>query len=339
VFVTGHSGFKGLWLTLWLVKKGAIVKGFSLDDRHGNLKYLDDLVYTEIGDITDFPIFSESVKQFEPEIIFHLAAQSLVLDSYEDPFDTFKVNFNGTLNLLEISKNISSLKSLLIVTSDKCYRNNDDKKIFSEDAQLGGLDPYSNSKACAELVSYSYYQSFFRKKDIGVATVRAGNVIGGGDWSKNRLIPDIFRSINNGKNLSIRNPKSTRPWQFVLEPLHGYIMLAQKLATYPLDYSSPWNFGPSNLHSVTVEEIMEKINQSSKNFFNYDLNPTTFHEASYLMISSNKALSELNWKTLLSIDETISLTVDWYDSYLNNSNMIELFNNQINYYEKRISQV
>ena len=248
VFITGHTGFKGSWLSLWLLKLGAELKGYSLKPNTSPSIYkalkLNEVIESEINDIRNFNELEKSITSFKPDILFHMAAQPLVRDSYKDPLYTFETNTIGTANVLEACKFSTNLKTIIIVTTDKCYENDERSSAYVETDSMGGKDPYSASKGCAELITSSYRHSFLKDLKKGVSSVRAGNVIGGGDWSKDRLIPDILRSFEEGKKLSIRNPDAIRPWQYVLEPLSGYLMLAQNLHDDYVNFSSPFNFGP-----------------------------------------------------------------------------------------------
>ena len=261
VFITGHTGFKGSWLCLWLNKMGANVSGLSLNNPVSSpdlysILNLEELVKDERGDITDYKICLEIIKKTEPEIVFHMAAQPLVRLSYLEPLKTYNTNVLGTANILEAIRNCESVRTIVVITTDKCYENIEKDYAYVETDSLGGFDPYSSSKACTEHVASAYYRSFFRNKGIGLATARAGNVIGGGDWSADRLVPDIVKSWSKNEKLFIRYPLATRPWQNVLEPLYGYMSLAEHLWKTPVEFSSGWNFGPNQ---NSVKKLRETV--------------------------------------------------------------------------------
>jgi len=331
VFITGHTGFKGSWLCLWLKYLKADVLGYSLPlTKNNSLFYklnLNDKVKSIEGNVTDSQKLEKCLKKFEPDIIFHLAAQSLVIESYKNPKSTLETNVQGTINLMNSSRKLEKIKSIVVVTSDKCYENNEIKSNFRENDKLGGDDIYSASKAAAEIITASYHKSFLSK--IGVVTVRSGNVIGGGDTSKNRLVPDIIKSIKKNQNLFLRYPESTRPWQHVFETLNGYINLCEKLYENK-DYSGAWNFGPNN-QKITVKEIAKKIikisNSKIKIKINYKRN-NFFREKNFLALNSKKAKKYLGWKNKWNIDKTIEQIVNWH---LNSSkkNIVNLSLNQL----------
>ncbi len=336
VFITGHTGFKGSWLSLWLHHLNSEVMGYSLPLSSNEYLFrklnLKNKIKSIKGDINDFHKLHKSLTKFNPDIIFHLAAQPLVLDSYLNPRDTFKTNVTGTINLLDCSRKLKKLKSIIIVTSDKCYENNDIKYNFKENDKLGGDDPYSASKAAVEIVTTSYYKSFLKK--IGVATVRSGNVIGGGDNSKNRIVPDIIKSINNNKKLVLRNPNSTRPWQHVFETLNGYILLCEKLTKNKNKYSGAWNFGPKNL-KISVKDIAQKIIKAS--YSNIEIkfyNENKFNEKNFLSLNSTKANKILKWKNKWNIDKSIEQIVRW-NKYSNDKDIMKISLSQLTDYIKQ----
>ena len=336
VFVTGHTGFKGSWIFLWLRLMKANVFGYSLNYPHypSLFKYINHENKNDIGNnINNYNKLQQKLSKFQPEIIFHFAAQPLVLTSYNSPLVTHKTNILGTANLLEASRDLNKLKAICIVTSDKCYNNLSDKSIFNEDDKLGGKDPYSASKACAEIITHSYFDSFYKEKNISLYTVRAGNVIGGGDWSKNRLIPDCIKGYYKNQNIEIRNPYSTRPWQFVLDPLNGYLRLMEEAYKSKKLISGGWNLGPNKLNNKNVEWIIKEISNYLKNFdnlinINQDLRNL---ESKYLQLTSKKIKNKINWNTKLSIKESIQWTANWYKGFYDGQK--NLCQNQIKKFE------
>lgn len=346
VLVTGHTGFKGSWLSIWLKNLGADVLGYSLEPPSTPSNFeasrLSDKVTSVRGDIRDFPNLLKVFGEFQPEIVFHLAAQPLVLSSYQNPRETYEVNVMGTVNVCEAVRRIASIRSFVNITSDKCYENKEWLWGYRENDALGGHDPYSSSKACAELVTQSYMKSFFcSRQNIGVATARAGNVIGGGDWGAYRLMPDCIYALSEGKEVIIRNPASIRPWQFVLEPLYGYLLLAEKLFKNPDAYMGPWNFGPASRCSVSVSTLVEKIIScwgSGRWTVHHGIDTDKEHEMSFLTLNSNKAFSLLKWHGVLGIEEAVLMTVDWYKAFYQ-SNAADMFDyclRQIEEYEDKI---
>ena len=336
VFLTGDTGFKGAWLSLWLHKLGAVVKGYALDPltqpslyKIANISEIQEHID---GDIRDYEKLQQELANFQPEIVFHLAAQALVRESYQNPLYTYETNVMGTANLLEAVRKTVSVKAVLVITTDKCYENKEWHWAYRENDRLGGHDPYSNSKACTELVVDSYRKSFLKEKNIAVATARAGNVIGGGDWSKDRLIPDCLRSIKNKEKIIIRSPKAVRPWQHVLEPLSGYLKLAQKLYLEGQVWTEAWNFGPDEDSIISVKEIVEIL----CNDFNaeYEVKADNiFHEATLLKLDCSKVKQKLNWYPKLTIKESLNLTTDWYKEYWENGKMDGFVYYQIENYE------
>lgn len=335
VFITGHTGFKGGWLTLWLNSLGATIKGYSLPpNTKPNLFELCDIdhnCYSVFSDIRDADKLENELLSFEPEIIIHMAAQPLVLDSYNMPVETYEINVMGTVNILNIARKLKKLRSLLIVTTDKCYENKELNKPFKETEPLGGHDPYSSSKACAELVASCFRSSFFsndtHKSNVSIATARAGNVIGGGDWSKNRLFPDFIRAINKNEEVIIRNPKSIRPWQHVLDPLQGYLILSEKLFTHGAAFAESWNFGPQSDNGKDVLWIANQFKKTFGNDFSYKVinESANLHEANYLRLNSVKSNKKLSWIPKFSIEESIQVTSDWYKYFLKNPSDIKEF--------------
>lgn len=320
VLVTGATGFKGSWLCYWLTILGAKVFGTGYNpNKNKNLFYslnLNKKIKLKLFDIKNKKKLKSFIKYSKPQIIFHLAAQPLILESYKKPYLTYSVNCIGTLNILEIVRKIDTVKSLVCITSDKCYENNFSTKGFKESDKLGGEDPYSGSKACAEIMIRSYKESFFNKKNCGLASARAGNVIGGGDWSKNRLIPDSINSIIKNKTIYIRNPNFNRPWQHVLEPLHGYLILGEKIYKEPKRYSGPWNFGTTTNTVTNVLKIVKEIVKFwGKGKINFKKNQK-YYEQINLQLNINKSKKILKWKPKYSITKSIHVTVDWYKKVL-----------------------
>lgn len=336
IFITGHTGFKGSWLTFLLDQNGAITKGYSLEPNTNpslylNLKFSDkhSSIYS---DILNFDSLKREIESFEPEYIFHLAAQPLVLESYDDPKLTFETNFNGTLNLLEILRELKLPCTATLITTDKVYENNELNNAFIESDKLGGKDPYSASKAGCELLINSYQNSFFKDTKTHIASVRAGNVIGGGDWSENRLIPDLIRSIFENESLEIRNPKATRPWQHVLEPLYGYLSLATALSENPIAFQGAWNFGPETGDNKTVKEIIEiSKGLDFKTKLQLVPNPEK-KEANYLSLNIEKVKNELKWIPVWNSEKAIKQTLNWYQGFYSGVNVNELLENDIKNY-------
>lgn len=327
VFITGHTGFKGSWLAHSLVAKGANVFGFALQPAHEEDLYhvtrLSKIVETRYGDIRDKEALQRAFMSFQPDVIFHLAAQPLVRESYLDPIATFSTNVMGTVNVLEAAKHIDSAKVIVNVTSDKCYENvGEHQKSFIESDPMGGYDPYSASKGCAELVTASYLRSFYSKNDKYLASARAGNVIGGGDWSNDRIVPDIIRSIMSDKPIDIRQPKAVRPWQHVLDCLNGYMLLAEKLWLEKEAGTGAWNFGPSSQAFKTVEQLVD----CSRQYMNlpiavhYEAVPQPY-EAKFLVLNSDKSSEQLGWNTKLDFAEAVKWTMEWYVAYLDGVDM------------------
>ena len=323
VFITGHTGFKGSWLSLWLKYLGADIKGYSLPLTKKEFLFhkfeLNKNLKNIYGDIRDLKKLKKSIKNFSPDLVFHLAAQPIVIDSYKRPLYTFDTNIIGTANLLQSCIGIGKLKSIVLVTTDKCYENVDKQYSFKENDKLGGDDPYSASKAASEIVVNSYYKSFLL--NTGVATARSGNVIGGGDRGKNRLVPDIIHAIKNNKKLSLRNPESTRPWQHVFETINGYIMLSEKLYSNKKKYSGAWNFGPSQ-KKISTKNIAVKISKYWEKSLNFNYNSKSqYKEKKFLSLNSEKSNTVLNWQNKFQINETILQIVNWEKQNLINKNM------------------
>lgn len=327
ILVTGHTGFKGSWLAIWLESLGAKVTGISLPPRGENdnfvISNLKNRINHHIQDIRDFNGLKKIFNASKPDIVFHLAAQPLVLESYKDPVYTFETNILGTVNVLEASRFIESLKEIILITTDKVYENRNWVWGYREVDRLGGYDPYSASKAAAEIVINSYIKSFFNPKDYSkhgkiVASVRAGNVIGGGDWSENRIIPDFYKALMSNKTLEIRNPDATRPWQHVLDPLGGYLWLATQMGNNPLLYSGAWNFGPHDENNLTVKELINKLIQyTGKGDFIIADKANSLHEANLLKLDVSKTENLLGYKNLLNVEEALHLTAEWYMNFKN----------------------
>ncbi len=336
VLITGHTGFKGSWLTLLLAKLGSKITGVALDPVKGPSLYklleLSNDIKDIRCDIRDYQALKKIVSNEKPEIIIHMAAQPLVRKSYQEPLLTYETNVNGTVNLLESARNLESLKLIVVVTSDKCYKNLNSDYSYLEDDALGGNDPYSSSKACAEIVTSAYRNSFFDINNVGVATVRAGNVIGGGDWSEDRLIPDAIDAFSKQEDLVIRYPHARRPWQHVFEPITGYLLLCQRMFSNPSKFSGAWNFGPDKMNNQTVESIANKLitlwghNVKWKKFED-DL----FHEDLLLDLNSDKSRKELHWYPVWNWEIALEKTVSWYKEYYfgDSSKIIDYCQNQI----------
>lgn len=324
VFLTGHTGFKGGWLSLWLRSMGSQVSGFSKDPEYRpnffELLNLASKMKSDLrADINESQKLTDSLKESNAEIVFHLAAQPLVRKSYQEPIQTYMDNVMGTISLLEAVRKCPSVKAVIIITTDKCYENREWAWPYREDEALGGYDPYSSSKACAEIATAAWRRSFFQgtEKNVKVVTARAGNVIGGGDWSEDRLIPDAIRSISKNTTLMIRNPRAIRPWQHVLDPLNGYLLLAEK--TYGTEaHAHSFNFGPSDDDSVSVQTVLELFQSYWGPDFKWiaELNPANPHEAALLKLDSSRAKSQLAWSPRWILSESLKHTVDWYKTAL-----------------------
>jgi CDP-glucose 4,6-dehydratase len=331
VLITGHTGFKGSWLSLWLQEMGAVVKGYSLPAPTTTALFEEAKVWegmsSEDGDVRDFPHLREVLSEFKPEIVFHMAAQPLVRLSYDDPMDTYSTNVMGTVYLLEAVKQIGGVKAVVNITSDKCYENREWVWGYREDEPMGGYDPYSNSKGCAELVTSSYRQSFFNKEKYAehgcaLATVRAGNVIGGGDWAEDRLIPDMLKAFSEDRSVEIRSPNAIRPWQHVLEPLSGYIAIAEHLYEQGCEFAEGWNFGPRDEDAKPVEWIVDRLTSLWGEEASWHLSDGEHpHEAHYLKLDCSKAKMRLNWQPVWNLDETLSRIVNWQKAWLAGQDM------------------
>ena len=341
ILITGHTGFKGSWLTVWLKKLGADITGFSKSVPTNPSLFetanIEKDIKSVVGDIQNYELLKETISKCEPEIIFHMAAQSLVIKSYSNPIETFSTNVMGTVNLLYAVKETKKAKIVINITSDKCYENNESLEGYSEEDPMGGHDPYSSSKGCAELITKSFRKSFFssdHENNIGLASVRAGNVIGGGDWAENRLIPDIIRAIKNKENVKIRNPNALRPWQHVLDPLNGYISLAEKLWDDQKKHSEGWNFGPEKNEVKPVSWIIEEFNELWKNKINWVVGNNELHEANNLILNCQKAKSRLGWNSKINTETALKMTIEWYTKYFDGKNMREVTEEQIIEFQK-----
>lgn len=342
VLITGTTGFKGAWLSFWLNMLGAKVVGIALKPEKNSILFntlkLEKKIKQYYFNINEYKKLNLIIKKEKPDIIFHLAAQSIVSESFDDPLTTMKTNIIGSVNILE-SFRINNIPNLVYITSDKCYLNLDKSQSYRETDRLGGIDNYSSSKASAELVFSSYFHSYFKKdKYLRLASTRAGNVIGGGDMKSNRIIPDIIKSFRKKTNLALRNPNATRPWQHVLEPLSGYLLLGHNLINKKLKTNllPSWNFGPNLVNCKNVKHITKLVvgrlkSRSLKINIKRD---KRFHEAKLLSLNIHKAKKELNWRPRLNLKQTINLTIDWYKSYFDNKDMVSFTKDQIKLFLK-----
>lgn len=340
VFITGHTGFKGGWLSLWLQKLGAKIYGYSLapstEPNFFTAAHVEEnMTDSKIADIRDAATLKSAMQQAQPDIVFHLAAQPLVRRSYTAPVETYTTNVMGAVNLLEAVRATPTIRAIVIITTDKCYENHEWVWGYRENDPLGGYDPYSSSKACAELIAAAYRRSFLEKSGVALATVRAGNVIGGGDWSTDRLIPDFLRAVDLGETLRIRSPGAIRPWQHALEPLAGYLMLAEKLFDLDNDFAEAWNFGPADEDARSVRWIVERLASvmptAQWTCNNDEEHP---HEATYLKLDSSKARNRLGWAPQWSLKVALNKTVEWHTAWRSGKNMHTATLAQISEYEK-----
>ena len=341
VLITGHSGFKGSWLTLWLNMLGAIVSGFALEPLTPNdnfvLTGLETKINHCIGDVRNYNSLHEFFRKVSPEIVFHLAAQPLVRESYNDPKATYDINIGGTVNLLECCRHTDSVKVIINVTTDKCYENKEWVWGYRENDRLGGYDPYSSSKACSELVSEAYRKSFFNTESYtqhgkSLATARAGNVFGGGDWQIDRIVPDCIRALEEGKPIIVRSPQAIRPWQHVLEPLSGYLQLAETMYNNPTAYAEAYNFGPTDSSLLSVGSLVDQIVKTwGEGSWQGHTNQDAPHEAHILKLDITKAKSHLGWSPTWDIKKAITETITWYKQY-KTTNIYNLCCNQITDY-------
>lgn len=338
VLLTGHTGFKGGWLALWLQTLGATVRGFALpaatQPSLWNETGLVERLSGDLADIRDAQAIALAVRDFQPELVLHLAAQPLVRESYRTPVDTYATNVMGTVNLLEAVRHCPSVRAVLVITTDKCYENREWLWPYREQDALGGFDPYSNSKACAELVCAAYRDSFLRGAGVALATARAGNVIGGGDWSADRLLPDIFRAWQRGEELVLRYPQATRPWQHVLEPLAGYLRLAQGLVLDGERHAGAWNFGPDSSGVATVESVVRQLAECWPSPVKWRVDAVDQpHEASLLALDSSKARQVLGWSPRWTLREALERTLDWHLAWQSGQDMYRFTREQIVIYQ------
>ncbi len=344
ILVTGHTGFKGSWLSLWLQKLNSNVIGFSksipTNPSLFELANIEKGMTSIIGNVCDYDELEKTIKEYKPEIVIHMAAQAILRESYSNPIETYATNVMGTVNLLESIRKIGNVKVILNVTTDKCYEPNESSKGHLETDRLGGYDPYSNSKACSELVTASFRNSFFNPKEyqkhgVSLASCRAGNVIGGGDWGKDRLIPDIMRGILNNEVIKIRNPNSIRPWQHVLDPLNGYLTLMEKLWSSGSEFSEGWNFGSAENNDKPVKWIVKKLTEQYSKDIRSDINNSANpHEENYLRLNCTKANSRLDWMPKLNLEQGLEWITEWYKQYEQNNNMRAITEQQIEKFQK-----
>jgi CDP-glucose 4,6-dehydratase len=337
VLLTGHTGFKGSWLSLWLQSMGAYVVGYALEpSTNPSLFKVADVgkgMTSIIGDIRDMSKLQAVFAEYSPEIIIHMAAQPLVRYSYQNPVETYAINVMGTVHLLEAVHNTPSVKAVVNVTTDKCYENQEWNWGYREDEPMGGHDPYSNSKGCSELVTSAFRRSFFQQKGIALASARAGNVIGGGDWSADRLVPDILRAFQQNQPVIIRNPRATRPWQHVLEPLSGYLTLAEALYTEGQAFAEGWNFGPNDDDARPVQWIVEHLVIGWGNGATWQIDGGAHpHEANYLKLDISKAKARLNWQPRWPLATALPHITSWHQAWLANDDMKKLCSAQIQKY-------
>jgi CDP-glucose 4,6-dehydratase len=339
VFLTGHTGFKGSWCVLWLKSLGADITGYSLEPPTRPSLFesarVDEGIRSVIGDIRDFQYLKKCLGETAPDIVIHMAAQPLVRKSYQDPVGTYATNVLGTVHLLEAVRQGTGDPVVINITTDKCYENKELDRGYRENEPLGGADPYSSSKACSEIATSAYRDSYFRSKDgrargVALATCRAGNVIGGGDWAEDRLVPDIVRALMDGREVIIRNPNSVRPWQHVLDPLNGYFTLIEKLFENRSQYAEAWNFGPDEDAAKPVSWIVDQLFMfwGKKSFWKKDQNDNP-HEANLLKLNCSKAKSRLGWRPKLGLEEALRWTAEWFKAYAGGGDMRQFSESQI----------
>ncbi len=346
VFITGHTGFKGSWLSLWLQELGADIVGYALAPPTNpslfDVGCVGEGMHSIVADIRDLPTISAAIAKHRPEIVFHMAAQPLVRASYEQPVETYATNVMGTVHVLEAIRQTAGVRAVVNITTDKCYENREWVWGYRENEPMGGYDPYSNSKGCAELVSSAYRSSFFNANShaqhgVALATVRAGNVIGGGDWAPDRLVPDILAAFEHGKVVNIRNPHAIRPWQHVLEPLRGYLTLAERLFEQGPSYAEGWNFGPSDEDAKPVGWIVEEMAKMWGNNAKWQIDANEHaHEAGYLKLDISKVRSRLNWQPALRLNDALKLIIDWAKQRQSGADIRKLTLAQIQAYQTLI---
>lgn len=343
VFITGHTGFKGGWLCQWLKQLGAEVTGYALapntDPSLFEVAGVDEGMTSVIGDIRDREGLAQAMAEARPEMVIHMAAQPLVRYSYQHPVETYEVNVMGTVNLLEAVRRCNTVRTVLVVTSDKCYENRERAAGYREDEPMGGYDPYSNSKGCAELVVSAYRQSFFSGSSVAIATARAGNVIGGGDWSADRLIPDMVRSFAAGEEVSIRNPGAVRPWQHVFEALHGYLLLLEHMEKNPEKYAQAWNFGPEDADTRDVAWIVEHFvsHWGDAAHWRIEADAENLHEAHLLRLDCSKARNELAWRPVVNLELALKWIANWYHCYYEHGDIGALSRKQLTEFQELVS--
>ena len=341
VFITGHTGFKGGWLSLWLKSLGAQVYGYSLSppstpNLFNVANVSKSLTQSTIADIRDALSLEKAMLSAQPDIVFHLAAQPLVRNSYAEPVETYATNVMGTVNLFEAVRKTASVRVVINITTDKCYENKETLQPYTEDDAMGGYDPYSSSKGCSELVTAAYRRSFLAEAGVAVATARAGNVIGGGDWSTDRLIPDFLRSIDKSETLVIRSPNAIRPWQHVLEPLAGYLLLAERLFLQGEQFAQGWNFGPAEEDAKTVAWILDKLTNMTPNAKWQLDKELQLHEANYLKLDSGKARTQLGWHPCWNLEIALEKIMDWHQHWHNSADMHQFSLMQIAEYQSAV---
>jgi CDP-glucose 4,6-dehydratase len=324
VLVTGHTGFKGSWMVYWLNDLGADLYGLSLETKNSDdhFNHLQLPIKHELHDIRDSKFVEEYIKRIQPEIIFHLAAQAIVSESYLNPIENYEVNLIGTLNIYEAARKTNSVKAIVSITTDKVYKNNDlEEYFFKENDFIGGKDPYSSSKSCVEILSDSYRYSYLENSYL-LATVRAGNVIGGGDWGEGRLIPDIMKALIKSKTSKIRNPESIRPWQNVLESISGYLCLGNELLNEKKEFASSWNFGPNKSDHLSVSSLLKIMKKGWEKIEFKETKQTQFKESKLLMLDSSKAKNKLKWRPVWNVNKNIYHTINWYKNYIETREII-----------------
>lgn len=342
VLVTGHTGFKGTWLCIWLRELGALVSGFALKPTSSPALYdlakVGETISSHIGDIRSESAVRQVIRAEEPEIVIHMAAQPLVQASYADPITTYATNVMGTVHVLEAVRDVQSVKAVINVTSDKCYENREWVWAYRESDAMGGYDPYSSSKGCAELVTSAYRRSFLTDAGIALASVRSGNVIGGGDWSAGRIVPDLLRAVETGESVDIRNPRAIRPWQHVLDPLAGYLTLGQKLLEDRSRYADAWNFGPSEDSAIPVQELARRLlNLLESEAAWHSSCQTSPHESQLLRLDISKARQGLGWEPLWSIDATLEKVAEWHRGWRSKVDIESLCIGQIDAYQNQVA--